>query len=130
MSIKLSSTNVSPYNYYSEGDGSNPISASVTLDGTGGTVDTNVVTTYLVATTFNYTGITVQPVTEETGINWQVSLDGGTTWAESVSPADMDATAGDQTVAVSIKAVVANDGTVSTGTYVAADVQITATENP
>ena len=129
MSLKLSSTNTSPYSYYSEGDGSNPITASVTLDNSGGTLDTNVVTAYLVATTYSYTGITVQPVNEETGIDWQISLDNAT-WAQSITPADMDATAADQVVAVYLKAVVANDGTVDIGNYVAADIQINATGNP
>ena len=129
MSLKLSSTDLPTPTYYSEGDGTNPISVAVTLDNSGGTLDTNVITAYLVATTYNYTGITVQPVTEETGVNWQVSLD-NTTWAESVAPADMDATAADASIPVYLKAVVANDATVATGTYVGADVQITATENP
>lgn len=129
MSLKLSSTNTSPYSYYSEGDGSNPITASVTLDNAGGTLDTNVVTAYLVATTYSYTGITVQPVNEEAGIDWQISLD-NTTWAQSITPADMDATAGDQVTTVYLKAVVANDGTVDIGNYVAADIQINATGNP
>ena len=129
MSLKLSSTNTSPYSYYSEGDGSNPVQASVTLDNSGGTKDTDVVTAYLVATTNSYTGITVQPVTEETGIDWQMSLD-NSTWAKSVTPSDMDATGGDQVKTVYLKAVVANDGTVDIGNYVGADVQITATGNP
>ena len=127
MSLQLSSTNTSPYSYYSTGDGSNPISETITVDNSGGTLDTPVDTVYLVATTYSYTGITVQPVSEETGIDWMVSLD-NSTWAESVTPADMDASGGDQVTTIYLKAVVNNDGTVATGTYTAADIQITATE--
>jgi len=129
MSLKLSSTNTSPYDYYSEGDGSAPISASVTLDNNGGTKDTNVVTSYLVGTDYNYTGITVEPVNEETGIDWKVSLD-NSTWDDSIDPGDMDASSDDVVTTIYLKAVIANDGTVSTGNYVAADVKVTATENP
>jgi len=129
MSLKLSKTNTSPYDYYSEGDGSDPVTVSVTLDGSGGTVDSDVVTAYLVATQYNYTGINVTAVNEETGIDWKFSLD-NSTWADSIAPADMNATGGDQTTTVYIKAVVTNDGSVATGNYVQADIKITATENP
>ena len=129
MSLGLSSNNTSPYSYYSTGDGSNPVSVQVTLDGNGGTLDSNVVTAYLIATQFNYTGISVTAINEETGVDWKFSLD-GTTWADTVNPADMDARTADQNVPIYIKAVVTNDGTVGTGNYTAADIQITATENP
>jgi len=129
MSLKLAKNNTSPYDYYSEGDGSDPVTVSVTLDNSGGTSDTNVVTAYLVATDYNYTGITVTTQNEETGIDWKLSLD-NSTWADSINPADMDATSGDQTTPVYLKAVVNNDGTVATGNYTQADVKITATENP
>ncbi len=129
MSLKLAKNNAPTYDYYSEGDGTDPVSVSVTLDNSGGTSDTDVVTAYLIATTYNYTGITVQPVSEETGVDWKVSLD-NSNWYDSVNPTDMDATGGDQNTTIYLKAVVNNDGTVSTGNYTAADVQITATENP
>ena len=128
MSLKMSSTNTSPYSYFSEGDESAPLSASATLDNSGGTTDSNVITSYLVGTSYNYTGITVTFQNEETGINWQLSLD-GTNWAESITPTDMNALASDQVTTVYAKFVANNDGTVSTGEYTIADIKITATEN-
>jgi len=129
MSLLISKTNTSPYDYVSQGDESNPISVSVTLDNAGGTITSSAVTAYLVATQYNYTGITAQPINEQTGINWQVSLDNAT-WAESVTPADMDGRTTDALTTVYLRAVVANDGTVATGNYIQADVQVNATENP
>jgi len=129
MSLQLSKTNTAPYDYVSQNDGTNPISVNVTLDNSGGTVTSSTVTAYLVATQYNYTGITVQPVNEEAGLNWQVSLD-GTTWAESVTPADMDGRTADAITNVYFRLVATNDGTVTTGNYTLADVQVTATENP
>lgn len=131
MSLKLSKNNAPVYDYYSEGDGSDPVSVAVTLDGDGtpATIDSNVITAYLVATVFKYTGIVVQPVTEDAGVNWQVSLD-NVVWAESVAPADMDALAADQVTTIYLKAVTDNDGSVATSIKTGCDVQITRTENP
>ena len=129
MSLKLSSSDLPSPNYYSTGDGTNPVSVTVTLDNSGGTEDTNVVTTYLIATDYNYTGITVQPVNEDTGVDWVVSTD-NTNWNDSTSVADMDATSSDQSTVLYFKAIVSNDSSVSTGTYTSTDIQITATENP
>jgi hypothetical protein len=128
----LSFTDTDPYNYVSTGDGTNPVTASVTLDGTGSPAEvaSDQVDVFLVATTNSYTGITVSPVNEaDTGINWQVSLDGGSTWEESVSPADMDATAGDQVIPVSFRYLATNDGSLPSGEYTAAALRVTATEN-
>lgn len=129
MSLKLSANNTSPYQYFSEGDESNPITVSVILDNTGGTKDSSVATAYLVATQFLYTNITVSVVNDTPDIDWKVSLD-GTTWADSVNPPDMDARSGDVTTPIYFKAVVKNDGTVPTQVFTTPDVQITYTENP
>lgn len=125
--LKLAKNNAPAYDYYSEGDGSDPISAAVVLDGSGGTVESAVVTAYLVATNYRYTGITVTPVNEETGVDWKVSLDNAA-WGESVNPADMNALAADQAIPVYLKAVIANDGSVPTSIKTGADIEITATE--
>lgn len=129
MSLKLSKTNIAPYNYYSESTGLNPVTADVTLDNSGGIKGSTVVAAFIVATTFNYTNITISPVTEQAGINWRVSLD-NITWFESVTPSDMDATITDQAVPIYFAAVVNNDGTIITGNYIQCKVRITATENP
>ena len=129
MSLKLAKNNTSPYDYYSEGDNSDPATQSVVLDNIGGTKDTNVLTAYLIATQWNYTGITVTAENEETGIDIKFSLD-NSTWADSVNPADMNALSSDQNIPIYIKAVVNNDGTVDTGKYIQAKIKTTATERP
>lgn len=107
---------------------SGAITVSASLDGSGGTITTNAVSAFLIATGFSYTGITVAPVNEETGINWQVSIDGGVTWVESATPTDMDATTADQNLPIQFRAIVANDGSVSTGSHVQANIQVSYTE--
>jgi len=129
MSLKISKTNTPPYDYISESTNVNPIQSTVTLDNTGGIKGSSVVAAHLVATTFNYTTITVTPVTEDIGIDWKVSLD-NTIWANSVNPANMDALLGDQIIPIWFAAVVNNDGSVVTGNYISCKVRITATENP
>lgn len=129
MSLKLSKTNTTPYEYFSESTGLNPITTQVTLDNTGGIKPSEVVTTFLVATTFNYTGIIISPVNEEAGINWKVSLD-NSTWFDSVNLSSMDALLDDQVISIYFGAAVNNDGSVTTGNYIHCKVKITATENP
>lgn len=123
--LKLSKNTAPAYDYYSEGDGSDPVPSTAAVSGTGGSALGAVVTAYLVATTYNYTGIAVTPVSEETGINWQVSLD-NSTWLETVSPADMDARVTDQVTTIYLRPTVANDGSVTVGSYTACDVSVTA----
>jgi len=129
MSLKLSKNNTVPYNYYSENTNLNPITTQVTLTNTGGVRPSDIIIAFLVATTFNYTGITITPISEEVGINWRVSLD-NIIWSESVSPSDMDALLSDVNIPIYIGAVVNNDGTVITGNYIQCKIRITAVENP
>ena len=129
MSLKLSKNNIIPYQYYSESTGLTPITTQVVLDNTGGIKGSDVVSAFLIATTFNYTGINVSPVSEQAGINWRVSLD-NIVWAEFVTPSAMDALIEDQNIPIYFAAVVANDGTVVTGNYIQCKVRIIAIENP
>lgn len=132
MSIGLSKTNSEPYDYYSTGDGSDPISVSGTVSGSGGTIDSSVVTAYLVATTFRYSGIILSAVNEQTGIDWQLSLN-NSTWANSITPADINAISLDVVTTIYLKAVLTNDGSgnqPATGIYTNPDIRIQATENP
>lgn len=129
MSLKLAKNNTPAYDYYSEGDGSDPVSISATLDNTGGTVNTATVNAYLIATTYHYTGITVDTVNEQAGIDWKLSLD-GTTWADSVTPGDMDALSADVATPLYIRGVISNNSTVPTGIYTTPDIRISYTENP
>ena len=106
-----------------------PISVSATLDGSGGTVDTTIVTAYLVATRFGYTTPAVQPISEESGIDWKISVDGGNTWLDTHTFTDIDARSSDVVQEVRIKAVIINDKTLGTGTYTLAKVQTSSIEN-
>lgn len=126
MSLKISNTNTPTYDYWSEGTGANPGASSASADGSGGTVNGDVVTAYLVAVGNSYSGISVAPANEETGINWQVSLDGAT-WGVTVYPSAMDATSADQVITLYFRPVVTNDGSVPPGLYTACNVQVAAT---
>lgn len=132
MSLKLAKNNTPVYDYYSEGDGSDPVSVSGTVNGSGGTVDSTTVAMYLVATTYRYTGITLSVINEQTGIDWKLSLD-NVTFADTRSPTDMNALSTDVVIPVYAKAVVINDGggnQPATGIYTTPDIRIQATENP
>jgi len=132
MSLKLAKNNTPAYDYYSDGDGSDPVSISATLDNAGGTVITASVTAYLIATTYNYTGISMSILNEQAGIDWKLSIDNNT-WLDSLSSAQlpaMDALAADQVKTVYIRGVINNNGTVATGTYTTPDIQVAYTENP
>ena len=129
MSLKLASNNSPAYTYFSEDTGVTPINVAVILDGSGGTEDSTEAHIYLVATVDNYTSITVEPVNEvDTGINYQVSLTSGSGFAESVTPPNMDASGADVVDDIYVKAVVANDGTVSAGSFTAANIRVTSTK--
>lgn len=129
MSLKLSKNNIAPYEYFSEGSGLDPITTQVILDNTGGIKGSDVVSVFLVATTFNYTTIVVAPINEETGIDWKVSLD-NITWFNSVNPVNMDALIEDQNIPIYFATVLNNDGSVITGNYIQCKVRIIAVENP
>lgn len=137
MSLKLSKNNTPVYDYFSEGDGTDPISVSGTVNGSEGTVDSNVVDVYLIATTYRYTGIALSLLNEDAAkINWKISADAGATWKDSLTSTDlpdMNALSADQTKALKVKAVFTNDGGASqpaTGIYTVPDIRITATEQP
>jgi len=132
MSLKLAKNNAPAYDYYSEGDGTDPISASGIITGLGGTVDTTTVYMYLVATSKRYTGIVLAVANEQAGIDWKLSLD-DVTYADTRAPADINALGGDQVISVYAKAVLTNDGSgnqPATGVYVTPDITITALEVP
>lgn len=129
MSLALSKTNTPTYDYYSTGDGTDPVSTSALLTNVGGTINSGTVTAYLVATEFRYTSITVGVTGEDTGIDWKLSLN-NVDWANSVTPADMNALSADAVTTVYIRFVATNDGTVPTGLYDAPDITIAATEEP
>lgn len=136
MSLKLSKTNTPTYNYISEGTGLNPAVCSVTIDKTGGTKTSATTNLFLVATKAgndqigSYTGISITPTTAQSGITWEISLN-GSTWLTDIAPSDLDCSAADVVVPVYTRIVVNNatDTPVSTGNY-AGEFAIAAVENP
>lgn len=130
MSLKLSSNDTPPYSYFSSGTEATPITVSVTLDNTGGTVTSSEVTIYAVATTYNYTSITMTCVNEvDTGIDWEISLTSGSGFANSIAPGDMDASSADVTTPIYVRATFVNDGSLATGDYTAANINLSGTES-
>jgi len=114
-----------------DGSGSDPVDVgTVNLDDTGTppTVDSSIVNVEILATTFDYTGLGMSIVTEEAGVDYQLSLD-GVVFTDTISPIDMDATGADVRQDVWIMTVVDNDGSVAAGDHTGADVRLVATEN-
>lgn len=125
--LKLAKNNTPEYDYFSEGDGTDPITVSVSLTNLGGTV-TGSVTAYLVATTFNYTDILVEFVNELAHQDWEMSLD-GVNFYESLTPSAMDSRATNIVTTIYLRCVVDNDGTVTTGRYTTPDITVSAVES-
>lgn len=131
--LSIAKGNVDPYDWYSDGDGSDPISVAVDVDESGApaTVETNVVAAHLVATQYSYSGIVLTPVSEDAGVDFQISkTDALSGFADSISIADMDALAADQSVPIWIKANVANAGEVTTGIFESCNIEIAKRESP
>ena len=138
MSLKLSKNNTPPtYDYLSEdGAMTNPAVVAVTIDKTGGTKTSSSLTLHLIASDEggtsigSYTGITVAPTTAQSGITWEISLD-GSTWVSSISPSDMNCEGADAIIPVYTRIVANNavDTPLGTGNY-AGEFAINATENP
>lgn len=137
MSILLAkdSGGVDPY---SQSDGSDPVSVALTLDGSGtpasetGSPATNlfVYAEDDTGSINDYSGISVAISGSDTGITWELSLDGATAWGASISLSDMDVSIAAQATQVYARASALNDGSVATANYTTADIEITATENP
>jgi len=139
MSLKLVKKSTS--DDFSSGDGTDPVSMSVTLDDSSSpaTIDSDVVNAELLATTYSYTGIALSIVSEESGVDFKLSLD-NTNWHDALTSGtvddavageigNMDASGTDQRTDIYIKTVNDNDGGVSAGQHTAADIRLTATEN-
>jgi len=128
MSLKLAQDSTAPHNYFSQGDGSNPLSITITLDGSGGYKDSSTVEAYLVATEFKYTGIEVTVINDDSSRDWKISLD-GVDFYDTVNPSDMDARTEDQITTLYFRTRVLNDGSLSAQEFTTPDVKITATES-
>lgn len=109
-----------------------PITKSIQLDSTGGTEITAAKTFYVVATEFYYDSISLEVVTPEAGITYELSLNNAT-WVSPLSISDLNALATPQSTPVYIRTIVVNDGTASqpvTGSYTGTDIRLVAVEHP
>lgn len=126
---------------YSYNDaGTDPLSFTVTLDddGTPATIDSNVITAQIKATTYSYTGISVSVISEDTGIDYKLSLD-NTNWFDSLTSGTggdsagqintMNAVSATVNKTIYIKAIINNNGTVSAGTKTIPNIRLAFTEN-
>jgi len=130
MSLLLSKNNVPSYQYYSQGTELTPVTVTVDLDATGGTVtDVSDSPVYAIATTWNYTDISITFINEEVGINWELSTN-NTTWAEAIILSNMDALLTDQSTLIYARATFVNDGSIATGKHTTPDIRITSIERP
>lgn len=138
MSIKLTKDNTASPDDYSTGTGADPVTVSLTLNGTS--IPTSV-TASPAADLFvwadddttdidNYSAIGVEITGSDTGITWELSLDGSTSWGSSISLSTLDVSSTHAATQIYARATALNDGSVLTANYSTADVKITATENP
>jgi hypothetical protein len=121
---------------FSTGGGADPVSQSVTLDQSGGTVDSTVINAELLATAKQYTDIELSITSEVAGMDYKLSLN-GSAWFDALTSgsggaaageiADIDASGSDQRTDIYIKVVCANDGSLSAGNFTAPNIQLTAT---
>lgn len=140
MSLKLSKNNTVAYDYLSEdGDMTNPAVRQVVIDKTGDPAEvvSDALELYLIGTDEGegdiggYTDIKITPSTAQAGLTWEISLDGGTTWAAFVEPDDLDVSAEHQIVSVHVRVKGDNsaESVLKTNNY-AAEFAIEAEQNP
>lgn len=121
------------------GAGDDPIPNTVTLDDDNvpPEMTSNVVIFQIRATNYTYEGISLAVINEETGINYQLSLDNINYFESLVSGnggdangeiADIDATGGAVTKDVYAKVFVANDGSITAGTKTVPKMRLISTE--
>ena len=139
MSLKLTKDTTATPDEYSSGTGLDPITVAITLDGTNTpatVVATPVDPIYAWAdddtgTIDNYSTLSVSIVGSDTGITWELSLDGSTGWASSKTlPSPMDVSVTHATTRIYTRATAINDGSVATNNYTTADIELTGTSNP
>ena len=138
MSIKLTKDTTASPDEYSQSDGSDPISVSITLDGTNSpTTIAEIVTADIFVwadddTTDidNYSSVQLSITGSDTGIVWEFSPNGTDSWAATLDVGPFDVSSTYQTEQVWMRATADNDGSVLTANYITADATITATENP
>jgi hypothetical protein len=136
--IQLTKDNTASPDAYSSGTGADPVSVSLTLNGssTPATVTESPLTNLFVwanddtTNIDNYSDIDVTISGSDTGITWELSANGSTGWASTISLSDLDVSSTHAATQIYARATALNDGSVATANYTTADIQITATENP
>lgn len=123
MSLKLSSNNIEPYNYYSSETSLNPIITQLTLDYNTPNTYSNVLVVYLIATENIYTNISLEFSTEDLGIDWFMSYDNNN-WFKSIILIDLDARSGNIIIPLFFKSGMLNDGSVIDGNYTQCKINI------
>ena len=117
-SLGLAALNVEPYNYYTTDGTGAIITREVSLDGTGGTVESDVLTAYLISANA-ITGAKISVAGTDTGVSWLFS-DDNITFTEELIIGALEA---ETVTTVYIKVEVDNDGSVS-GNQQSAKIQI------
>lgn len=138
MSLQLvKNSTTDEYSYGGAGD--DPVPNTVTLDdsSTPATEETNILNLEIRATDYLYEAIALSIENEEAGINYELSLD-NTNWFDALTSGaggldigeipDMDATTINKTQDVYVKAIVANDGSVTAGTKTTPKLRLIGTE--
>jgi len=136
--IQLTKDNTASPDAYSDGDGSDPVSVTINLDGTNSptTITASPSTDLFVwanddtTNIDNYSSVSVAISGADTGITWELSPNGTDSWASSLNLSNMDVSSTHQTIQIWARATALNDGSVATANYTTADIEITATENP
>lgn len=138
--IKFAKSNAATPVFYSSSGGATPVAATVVLDGAGVPVVASPIDPIWIwadnlnadsnPTVGTYTGVTVAAISEDTGLNWEFSLDGATNWGESIAPVIPSVAAGFQAVRIYARVTAVNDGSIATANYALPDFVVTATENP
>ena len=135
--LVLAKDNTATPAVYSSGDGSDPISVSLLLDGTGdpASITGSPATDLFVwadddtGNIGSYSDVTASISGSDPGITWELSLDNAT-WAATIEVGTLDVSASYHTMQIYARASALNNGTVLTANYTTADVVVAATENP
>lgn len=136
--LRLTKDNTASPAVYSSGTGTDPVSVSLTLDGTNSpaSITASPATNLFVwanddtGNIDNYSGVTASITGSDTGITWELSLNGSSGWGSSISLSDLDVSTTHQATQIYARASALNDGSVLTANYTTADITLAATENP
>jgi len=127
MSLKLSKNNSPVYDYFSEGDESDPIRLETTLTNTGGSASSAIEIIFLIATTFRYITIELKSINNINGSNILLSLN-NVDWVQTLYINELNAISSTQVQQIYIKTLNRNDNFLQTGVFIQPDIQLSFTE--